>query len=80
MVIAFTLPCKRHHINQPFVTFFTSLSEEQMQKNREEATWIQDRQQRCRAMEAEYMRELQENSEKEKREKRFNFNQRPQIL
>ena len=23
MVIAFTLPCKRHHINQHFVTFFT---------------------------------------------------------
>ena len=39
-----------------------------MVKNGEEAAWIKERQQRCRAMEAEYMRELQENSEKEKRD------------
>ena len=42
----------------------------QKQKNREETAWIKERQHKCRAMEAEYMRELQENSEKEKREKR----------
>ena len=65
-------------VGQEWLKSLKPLSEEQKQKNREEAAWIKERQQRCRAMEAEYMRELQENSEK--REKRFNFNQRPQVL
>ena len=43
---------------------------EQKSENEKEAAWIKERQHKCRAMEAEYMRELQENSEKEKREKR----------
>ena len=67
-------------VGQEWLKSLKPLSEEQKQKNREEAAWIKERQQRCRAMEAEYMRELQENSEKEKREKRFNFNQLPQVL
>lgn len=41
---------------------------EQKSENEKEAAWIKERQHKCRAMEAEYMRELQENSEKEKRE------------
>ena len=54
-------------VGQEWLKSLKPLSEEQKQKNREEAAWIKERQQRCRAMEAEYMRELQENSEKEKR-------------
>ena len=55
-------------LGQEWLKSLKPLSEEQKQKNREEAAWIKERQQRCRAMEAEYMRELQENSEKEKRD------------
>ena len=55
-------------LGQEWLKSLKPLSEEQKQKNREEAAWIKERQQRCRAMEAEHMRELQENSEKEKRD------------
>ena len=55
-------------VGQEWLKSLKPLSEEQKQKNREEAAWIKERQQRCRAMEAEYMREFQENSEKEKRD------------
>ena len=55
-------------VGQEWLKSLKPLSEEQKQKNREEAAWIKERQQRCRAMEAKYMRELQENSEKEKRD------------
>ena len=57
-------------VGQEWLKSLKPLSEEQKSENEKEAAWIKERQQRCRAMEAEYMRELQENSEKEKREKR----------